>query len=95
MYFTLSNRQKNLKTPGLLGDFVPGFAAVPETTGEDFRQWLADLYHCCEEWGMRYTVSEFRYTVRQWAAECAELPEFVPVSAAVRYWNQLADIYPN
>ena len=95
MSFTLSNRYKHLKTAGLLVDFVPGFAAVPETTSEDFRQWLADLYHCCEEWGMRYAVSEFRHTVRQWIAEGMEVPESVPVSAAVRYWNRLADIYPN
>jgi len=95
MSFTLSNRYKHLKTAGLLVDFVPGFAAVPEITHEDFRQWLADLFHCCESWDIRYTVEEFRNTFRQWIAEGVEVPESVPVSEAVRHWNRLADSYPN
>ena len=93
MSFKLSNRQKRLKTPGLLGKIL--VQSAPEITGEDFRQWLADLYHCCESWGIKYTVSEFRYTLRQWIAEGMEVPEIVPVSVSVRYLNRLADAYPN
>ena len=93
MTFKLSNRQQYLKTPGLLGEVL--VQSAPETTGEDFRQWLADLYHCCESWGMKYTVEEFRYTLRQWIAEGVEIPESVPISASVCYWNRLADAYPN
>ena len=91
MTFKLSNRQKRLKTTGLFGKIL--VQSVHETTGEDFRQWLADLFHCSDSWEMKYTVSEFRYAFRQWVVEGVEVPESVPVSIAVRYWNRLSDLH--
>lgn len=69
---------------------------IPEQidTEIDFRQWVADMYHCSECWGERTTVHDFRYNMRNWIADSIEVPQFVPVSAAVAYWNRLCELYP-
>lgn len=96
MIYKLSQPSKWHKIPGLLGKISPVPARNPGIEfAPDFRQWIADMYHCCGQWGTKYTVPDFRYDMRNWIAEGIEVPAFVPVSKAVRYWNELSDLYLN
>ena len=64
----------------------------------DWQQWIADTYHCGENWGIRITVSQMRTALiesRKWADPDDYVPDPSLASECAAYWNDLCDRYPN
>ena len=61
----------------------------------DYKQYIADIYHCCEAWGQKVTEEEMRINIASWREEFDDCPRHLPVKACTRYWNELCDMYPN
>ena len=63
----------------------------------DWRQWIADVYHCSGTWGEKTTAEDIRIMLQETALEKAPGdyspdPSMAPACAA--YWNDLCDMYP-
>lgn len=64
----------------------------------DYRQWIADVYHCSDCWGVTMTAEDMRITLIESAREkdpddYSPDPSLAPECAA--YWNELCELYPN
>lgn len=93
MYITvqqLANKINNLER------FEPE-ELKPETDTQ-YRQYIADLYHCSDCWGQKVTEDEMRTNLEEWNKE-TDPEEYVPAPYLFRqcaaYWNELCDAYPN
>ena len=65
---------------------------------EDWKQWIADVYHCSDAWGQRMTVDEMRTMLIESALE--KFPGDYSPSPLLcvecsTYWNELCTAYPN
>ena len=64
----------------------------------DWRQWIADVYHCSECWGQKTTELEMLLELAE-SRRQADPDDFVPditlYQECAAYWNELADAYPN
>lgn len=70
-------------------------AAPPEG---DWRQWIADVYHCSDCWGEKMTVDDMRVMLTESARE-KDPDDYSPdpslAAACAACWNELCDLYPN
>lgn len=63
----------------------------------DWKQWIADVYHCSECWGGKQTVKEMFIMLCECQKE--KFPDdYSPSPKLARqctaYWNSLCDAYP-
>lgn len=69
-----------------------------QDTNGDYRQWIADYYHCSETWGQKMTEGEMLLQLVETRRE-TDPSEYVPDITLYRecceYWNQLCDAYPS
>ena len=68
------------------------------TRKEDWRQWIADVYHCSECWGQRISVDEMRLFLIEMKKE--KMPgDYSPspflCKECASYWNELCTLYPS
>lgn len=64
----------------------------------DWKQWIADMYHCSECWGHRMTEDEMRLDLvesRKQADPCDYVPDPSLAAQCASYWNELCELYPN
>ena len=63
----------------------------------NYKQFIADIYHCADMWGKKVTEDEMLYNLTEWNKE-TEKGEYCPKISLYRqcaaYWNQLAELYP-
>ena len=70
-------------------------------TREEIReaeQYIADVYHCSGEWGIKQTPLEMKLGLTMWGLEKNPGDYSPPVSMfkqCANYWNWLCDKYPN
>ena len=67
-------------------------------TGNDYKQYIADVYHCSGIWGQKMTEEEMHINLVEWKKDtCPD--EYSPsphlFKECCEYWNQLCDAYPN
>lgn len=64
----------------------------------DYRQWIADVYHCSESWGQRMTNDDMLIMLTE-SAKQNDPDEYSPDTSIYRecatYWNKLCETYPN
>lgn len=64
----------------------------------DYRQFIADIYHCLNCWGIKQSEQEMLVNLEQWRQEI-EPGEYCPnpsqAAVCAAYWNHLCDIYPD
>lgn len=64
----------------------------------DWRQWIADMYHCSECWGQKMTELEMLLDLaetRRQADPDDYVPDIMLYHECAEYWNELCDAYPN
>lgn len=63
----------------------------------NYRQWVADVYHCSDEWGTKVTDDEMKTLLEESHIQ-AGTDDYVPAVSLYRqcaaYWNKLCDLYP-
>ena len=65
---------------------------------ERAKQYIADVYHCSDDWGQKTTVTDMIVNLTYWNHDKAPGDYVPPVSLApvlAIYWNELCDQYPN
>lgn len=97
IYHVFRNADRNLYTA------IPeqNIAEDPETDSnslENALQWVADVYHCSDIWGQVITNYEMLLCLTE--SEKQKFPgDYSPDPSLYRqcckYWNQLAELYPN
>ena len=65
---------------------------------ERAKQWIADVYHCSENWGQAMTDEEMRMDLEEtmrlkFPDDYSPDPSLYKECAA--YWNKLCRLYPN
>lgn len=64
----------------------------------DWKQWIADVYHCSGCWGQKTTDEEMMMELVETRMQ-ADPDDYVPDPSLYRecaaYWNDLCDRYPN
>jgi hypothetical protein len=64
----------------------------------DYKQWVADSYHCSGTWGQKMTELEMLIELAETRRQ-TDPGEYVPDITLYRecceYWNQLCDAYRN
>lgn len=64
----------------------------------NFRQWIADVYHCSEAWGQETTADEMKTMLSETRAQ-SDPADYVPdtslSAACAEYWNHLCKAYPD
>lgn len=64
----------------------------------DYRQWIADVYHCSDCWGQKETVDGMRIMLEETMKE-KDPDDYSPdpsqATECAAYWNHLCDLYPN
>jgi len=64
----------------------------------DYKQWIADAYHCSECWGQKMTDEEMLLDLaetRRQADPDDYVPDIILYKECAAYWNELCDRYPN
>lgn len=64
----------------------------------DWRQWIADVYHCSECWGQKMTDEEMLLDLaesRRQADPDDYVPDIMLYHECAAYWNELCSAYPN
>lgn len=64
----------------------------------DYKQWIADVYHCSECWGQKQTDEEMLLDLaesRRQAYPDDYVPDIILYHECAAYWNELCDAYPN
>lgn len=63
----------------------------------DYRQWIADVYHCSEIWGETMTEDDMLVLLQEHMKE-KDPDDYSPDPSLYRecaaYWNYLCDMYP-
>lgn len=49
------------------------------TAKDDYKQFIADLYHCSEMWGQKTTEEYMRIDIESWKKEFDDCPKYMPV----------------
>ena len=64
----------------------------------DYKQWVADTYHCSDCWGCKTTEEEMLLDLVETRKQ-ADFDDYVPdptlYKECAAYWNELCDAYPN
>lgn len=63
----------------------------------DYKQWIADSYHCSECWGQKMTDEEMLLELaetRRQADPDDYVPDIMLYKECAAYWNELCDRYP-
>ena len=64
----------------------------------DYRQWIADVYHCSESWGQRMTDGDMCVLLVE-SAKQKDPDDYSPDPSlyheCAEYWNELCEAYPN
>lgn len=97
MYITvkeLANKINNLER------FIPEeLHHEPEKeTDNNYKQWVADSYHCSEIWGQKMTEEEMLLELTEtlsWKDPEDYSPDPSLYRECCEYWNSLCDMYPN
>lgn len=64
----------------------------------NYKQFIADIYHCSDCWGIKQSEHEMLANLEQWRQEIGQeeyCPDLSQAAACVAYWNHLCDIYPD
>jgi hypothetical protein len=68
-----------------------------DSTG-DYKQWIANTYHCSGCWGQKMTEFEMLLDLAE-SRRQADPDDYVPdislYHECMEYWNELCDRYPN
>lgn len=63
----------------------------------NYKQWIADVYHCSENWGQKITVKEMYIELSESRKQCSP-DDYVPDKRLSKqcadYWNKLCELYP-
>jgi len=64
----------------------------------DYRQWIADVYHCSDCWGEKMTMEDMHimlseHTLEKDPDDYSPDPSLAAECAAC--WNELCELYPN
>lgn len=66
--------------------------------GNNWMQWIADVYHCSGCWGQKMSADDMRVTLIESARE-KDPGDYIPgpslSSKCAAFWNELCDTYPN
>lgn len=60
-------------------------------------QWIADVYHCGESWGVPMTEEEMRIMLEECRIQAAPedyVPDVSMAKECTEYWNALCVAYP-
>ena len=64
----------------------------------NYKQYIADVYHCSECFGEKMTEEDMRINLIEWNRE-ADPGDYVPDPALYKqcaaYWNELCERFPN
>ena len=64
----------------------------------NYRQWIADVYHCSECWGQKMTEEEMLLDLTETAKQ-KDPDDYSPDPSLYKecaaYWNALCEAYPN
>ena len=64
----------------------------------DYRQWIADAYHCSACWGQKMTDKEMLLDLAE-ARRQTDPDDYVPdimlYHECAAYWNELCEAYPS
>ena len=64
----------------------------------DYRQWIADVYHCSSALGQKVTDAEMLYDLTETQKQ-KDPDDYSPdqshASECAAYWNELCELYPN
>ena len=64
----------------------------------DWKQWVADVYHCSGCWGQKMTDEEMLLDLaetRRQADPDDYVPDIMLYHECATYWNSLCDVHPN
>ena len=64
----------------------------------NYKQYIADIYHCSCEWGIKITDDEMYMNLVEWGKEISNdlsVPDPSLYKKCAAYWNKLCDMYPN
>lgn len=64
----------------------------------DWRQWVADVYHCSDCWGQKMTDEEMLLDLaetRRQADPDDYVPDIMLYRECAAYWNELCEMYPD
>lgn len=63
----------------------------------NYKLFIANIYHCSEEWGQQMTEEDMKTALENWKAEF-ESDEYVPAVSLYKkcaaFWNELCIAYP-
>lgn len=63
----------------------------------DWKQWIADAYHCSDCWGQKMTDEEMLIDLaesRRQSDPDVFVPDIMLYKECAAYWNELCDAYP-
>ena len=64
---------------------------------EKAKQYIADIYHCSNDWGVKVTEADMLVNLQEWN-QAKDPGEYCPalglVAVCTSYWNELCDLYP-
>ena len=64
---------------------------------DDYKQYIADIYHCSDCWGCTMTTEEMYINLIEWRQE-TDTDEYCPepsmAALCAEYWNELCNLYP-
>ena len=64
----------------------------------NYKQFIADVYHCSGTWGESITENEMRTNLTEWNKAKAKgeyCPSVSLFKKCAAYWNKLCVLYPN
>lgn len=62
------------------------------------KQFIADIYHCSDNWGVTMSEDDMRENLQQWAMEAdpgTPVPDISMAAELTAYWNELCRLYPS
>ena len=63
----------------------------------NYKQWVADVYHCSDVWGTKVTDEEMKTLLEESHIQAGTgdyVPEVSLYKQCAAYWNKLCDLYP-
>lgn len=64
---------------------------------DDYKQYIADVYHCSDSWGCKMTVEEMYIDLVESNKEKDPddyCPDPATAALCAEYWNSLCEMYP-
>lgn len=95
MYITVSQLAEKLNN---LERFTPEELQNEPEPDNDYKQYIADVYHCSGTWGQKMTEEEMLLDLTETEKQ-KDPGDYSPSPYLFRecceYWNHLCDIYPS